>query len=50
MAKAVAATLVDHELPIVEYPGVILHDSPALLRKKVRDHLTVPIVAALQAI
>lgn len=46
-ARAIAGALVDDELPIAEYPGVILNDSEETLRKKVEDDLIEPIVEAL---
>lgn len=49
LARATASTLIDRELPIVVYPGMILHDSPGTLVAKVNEHLLAPIVSSLES-
>ncbi len=49
LAKATVRTLMDRELAIIVYPGMILHDSPETVVKKVNDHLVDPVVSILEA-
>lgn len=49
LAKATVRTLIDQELAIVVYPGMILHDSPETVTKKVYDHLAGPIITILES-
>lgn len=46
-AQAVAESLVEGGLSIVEYPGVIMMDSEEELRDKVRSRLVPAIIEAL---
>ncbi|MPZ85788.1 MAG: hypothetical protein GEV28_37585 [Actinophytocola sp.] len=49
LAKATVRTLMDRELAIVGYPGMILHDSPETVVRKVNDHLVGPIITILES-
>lgn len=45
-AKAIAKALISDELPVLEYPGVIMTDSDETLREKVRTGIVDRVVAA----
>lgn len=47
--KAIARALVDRELPLIEYPGVIMTDTDETLREKVAERMVPRIVEAFTA-
>ncbi len=47
--RAIARALIDRELPLVEYPGVIMTDTSETLRAKVSEQLVPKIIEAFTA-